>query len=177
MPVDQGVGSDNPYGVPKAALTVPEAPSAESADDLWGADSARRFGAWILDAGIYYMLYFLALTLYFAAQGGGLGDLRSDWKLTVSSLAIRVAWCAVWDSSGLMGTPGKRFLSLAVVNQRAGRLSFGDALVRNLVKWISLSLCGLTALSVLGDSPGRSIWDGVAKSKVIDRRTPGFGLS
>lgn len=107
----------------------------------------RRFGAWILDwivflMGIWGPLLLLIPTLHLHGRpdpARGLRDffgLRDPFDWTVYFSALFLYW-ALSESSGWRGTVGKRAFGLIVTDYAWHRISFGRALARNLLKWLS----------------------------------------
>ncbi len=78
--------------------------------------------------------------LFTAFLGGMLGFLTgTDAIISLSTSAVvSIIYTAIFDSSELMGTPGKAMLGIAVVTEKSqNRISFQTAIVRFLCKYLS----------------------------------------
>lgn len=128
-----------------------------------------RFGAYLIDsliAGVLMMGAFVGMV----GLGFDLEDPVVGLVSNVVSFATFWLYGTVFEASGWCATPGKRVLGLQVAKVGGGDPSMGDTILRNVVKWLGLSLCGLLAFTVLSKE-GSSVWDGVAKTHVV-RRVP-----
>lgn len=76
-----------------------------------------------------------------------------------SSLALSILYYPLMESSRIQGTPGKRFLCIAVTDRYGERISFARALGRHFARWISL-LPSIMAMIIIvvpllfGQQPG-----------------------
>ena len=99
----------------------------------------RRFGATFLD------LFFLSIILNFSAAllDGlyliGLFHWAETIRMVLGSLVLFLYY-PIFESSKYQASIGKKILSMKVVNETGGRLTFGLALGRFLAKWISFVL-------------------------------------
>lgn len=113
----------------------------------------NRFVAYIIDSVILIILY-LVLSFPFILGIEYLGGIGDAFAILWILLAL-VGWLlyyAIQESSEYQATLGKRALNIKVCNEEGDRISFGRALVRGLVKFITgfvfnplFILIGLTA--------------------------------
>jgi uncharacterized RDD family membrane protein YckC len=155
----------NPYAAPR------EGGGPRGDDDSIDipVTAGARFGAYLIESLIAGVLMMGAL-VGLAVLGFDLEDPAVSLASNFVSFATFWLYGTVFEASGWCATPGKRVLGLQVAKVGGGDPSMGDTILRNVVKWLGLSLCGLLAFSVLSKE-GSSVWDGVAKTHVV-RRVP-----
>jgi uncharacterized RDD family membrane protein YckC len=111
-----------------------------------------RVWAGAIDASfecVVALLLSLAIDLIFRRFGGahGISAVRSAFFTGMAFIGLLTvgAWlyAACMESSEWRATLGKRIVGLQVVNSEGGRLSFGQATVRHLMKFLSLFTAGI----------------------------------
>ena len=100
-----------------------------------------------------------------AAMAGIAG--MSILGLIFLSLFVPFIYEAVMISSARQATLGKIIMKIKVVGENGERLSFGQALGRSLIKYISSNLCILLWLWPLFNPEEQSLHDLVVKSYVV----------
>ena len=107
--------------------------------------------------------------------GGILGFMAGNdmiISLSVGAL-VAIVYTAIFDSSELMGTPGKAILGMAIVTEKdQTRISFQSAIVRHLCKYISSLILMIGYLIQPFTEKRQSLHDILAKTIVI-RKDPG----
>lgn len=95
-------------------------------------------------------------------------DAKASLALTffVFSLSYKMYY-AMWESSRSQATPGKMALGIKVVNMSGEKLSFGKAILRNLLKFFSSALIDIGFLMVLWDPKKQALHDKIAKTAVV----------
>lgn len=83
----------------------------------------RRFAAMLIDALILL-----------------LPSLAIDWIIPFSSVIMALLYFPIFESSAAQATPGKYVMGLKVMNENGGRLSFGRAVGRYAMKYVSTFL-------------------------------------
>lgn len=177
---------DNPFEAPSrssgrsgASVSAPRDPAIEALLEraTVPAGFGVRVAAYLLDGlllglfaggGALVLAGFVAAT---ASVEGGAAGLEAAANavgllMQLGFVAIFIVYGAVFESSASQATPGKMAMGLRVVAPDGGRLSFGMALVRNLVKYFSLGFCGLLGFYPLLDDQQRAIHDMVG-TKVV----------
>ena len=76
---------------------------------------------------------------------------------------------AMFDASRLMGTPGKRFLGVAVVDAHDKPIGFPRALLRMLIKWLTVPLTLPQALLFRSWHPGPLLHDTLTGTRIVER--------
>lgn len=102
------------------------------------------------------------------AMGAGIG-----LGMNLISLLVYVGYEALFTSSKMMATPGKRLLGFAVVTEQGQRLSFGRAIGRAFGKILSqmILLIGFIMVAFTGKKQG--LHDLIAKTLVVQRDSMG----
>jgi len=119
-----GFGGGHPGGAPATyAEPVGVAPYA----GFW-----LRFVAFIVDLIAILVISFV-VGFVLALAGLDFSDHTSNWI----GFLIMVFYHAFFESSASMGSPGKMLLGIVVMNESGSRLSFGMALARNALKYVS----------------------------------------
>lgn len=137
--------------------------SSNESNTLNYAGFLRRFLAFLIDGfftGILSLLF-----------GFFIGN---DLIMNISLGAfINIIYFSVFDSSELMGTPGKALLSIVVVTENnPNRISFQSALIRYLCKYISSAVLLLGYLIQPFTNRRQTFHDLVANTIVI-KKDPG----
>jgi len=122
------------------------------------ADTAEYAGFWLrvwagtIDVAIeciVALLLSVAIDLIFRRFGGshGISAVRSAFFTGMAFIVLLTvgAWlyAALMESSSWRATLGKRIVGLQVVTSEGGTLSFGQATVRHLMKFLSLFTSGI----------------------------------
>ena len=134
------------------------------------AGAGSRFLAVLIDfvitAGMCSIL--AAITSAFVPRAIGTAIVITAW------FAIPLAWHMLWETKGNGRTPGKRALSLRVVDARGLPLSLHQALVRNIVRVIDFApaFYGVAAVTTVVDPLRRRFGDIVADTLVIREPKP-----
>lgn len=87
--------------------------------------------------------------------------------IALLSLFVPFIYEAIMISSARQATFGKILMKIKVVGENGERLSFGQALGRSLIKYISSNLCILLWLWPLFNPEEQSLHDLVVKSYVV----------
>ncbi len=133
------------------------------------APAGARFGAYVIDSLLagFFVIGAVVVAVFLEVD---IDDPVVSLASNLISFVTFWLYGVVFEASGWCATPGKLMLGLQVAKVGGGDPSMGETILRNVVKWFGLSICGLLALSVLGKE-GSSIWDGVANTQVV-RRVP-----
>ena len=157
--------SSNPFEAPGADGSAPR--DFDHIDIP--ASAGLRLGAYLIDslcAGVFMAGAILVLVL----SGLDLEDPIIGLASNVVSFGTFMVYGAAFEASPWRATPGKRLLGMQIAKVGGEDATAGDAIVRNLVKWLGLSVCGLLAFTVLSKE-GSSVWDGITGTLVV-RRVP-----
>jgi uncharacterized RDD family membrane protein YckC len=132
-----------------------------------------RLLAFIIDTFIWYLLSSMVVGLYEAATpyvGAGTGDL-TYYEAIIGLIFFVGAYLyqALFECLPTRGSIGKIICRLVVVKPDGKRLTFLNALGRNLMKILSAMVCYLGFLSALWDSQSRTWHDMAANAYVIRR--------
>ena len=107
--------------------------------------------------------------------GGILGFIAGNDVIVSISVGalVGIVYTAIFDSSELMGTPGKAILGLAVVTEKdQTRISFQTAIVRFLCKYIS-SLVLLLGYLIQPFTEKRQTFHDIVAKTIVIRKDPG----
>jgi uncharacterized RDD family membrane protein YckC len=180
----------NPYAAPEAPIT----PVVLDGDDLPLASLGWRFVAFWID---YVFVAGAVYALVHGMQFGG--HAVADWLrasawfharspddpliLVVAVvggatflgvvLGVPITGVAWLESSRWQATPGKRLLGLRVVNLQGGRVRFGQAMARTMLKVCGLLLYGLGALPALFTRRRQTLHHLLEKTLVVRHVPPG----
>lgn len=95
----------------------------------------------VIYAGFLRRFFAVLIDAFFTGIIGGILGFATGNDMIVSisvSTVVGIIYTAVFDSSELMGTPGKALLGIALVNEKdQNRISFQTAIVRFLCKYLS----------------------------------------
>ena len=89
----------------------------------------------------------------------------------VGGLLAYFLYAPVFESSAIRATPGKYLVGIEVVDLNGERLGFRAALLRNLIKAVSVALLFLGFILALFSDRKQTVHDLVAESLVIYGRT------
>jgi uncharacterized RDD family membrane protein YckC len=113
----------------------------------------RRYGAYLLDMVIIYLCILVGLIaelILIVVLTLGSGNSRSNPVAGLISLLyfpacflFVILYFAYFESSGSQGSPGKMAVGMKVVDMGGNRISFGKALVRQLLKIVSVLILGI----------------------------------
>lgn len=130
----------------------------------------------VIYAGFWRRFFASAIDGVFTGFIGGIvGFLTGqDFIISISVGAIvGMLYTSVFDSSELMGSPGKALLDMAVVNEKDfSRLSFKTAVVRFFCKYIS-GLCLLIGYLIQPFTEKRQTLHDIMTATVVIRKSPG----
>lgn len=115
----------------------------------------KRLLAYAIDTLLIYIVFWLIPGV----------DMEDTWV----NVAMFVAWTAyfVWMVGTYGATIGKMVLKLKIVKENGKRVSYSDALLRELASYLSLFVLGIGFLSI-GWDPRKQGWhDKIAKTIVI----------
>lgn len=85
------------------------------------------------------------------------------------SLVVWIVYCAIFESSKIQGTIGKRIIGAKVVAADGSRLSFGGSILRNVLKIVSALPLFLGFVWAAFSKQKQALHDVLAKSLVIQR--------
>ncbi len=138
----------------------------------------RRLLAYVIDSiplTFFWVIVFLISESFTEAlRHERVIDIDADF---VTVVAMTIAWfgtgfvallySAVMEGSRLQGTLGKMAAGIVVTDTNGQRLSFGRALLRNLGKVISSSLCAICFLIALFNDKQQALHDLMAGCRVV----------
>ena len=150
--------TQNPY---IASDAVAATPPRQFAGEI--ASKKRRFGTFLVDYAVYYLLCGLAGIVVVVALGEQAID--GNKAYLISSPMFLVYYGAFEGTIGR--TPGKLIFGTRVVTNTGAEPSFGQAIGRTLSRFIPFE-----PLSVLFSTDGEAVgWhDSIARTKVIRAR-------
>lgn len=90
-------------------------------------------------------------------------------KIQLATILIAIIYNAVFEATKLQGSIGKSVCRLMVVDVNGERISFLNALGRNLAKILSSLPCGLGYLMMVWDEHSQTWHDKIAKTYIIKR--------
>lgn len=137
------------------------------------AGPGTRLAAWMLDMVLVVAL-FMVLAMIFGLASAIFGDYATAAFAIASFVLLSGYWIIlelIWDGR----TVGKRALSLRVVGERGLRLTLGQVVMRNLVRFVDMlpGPAGTGALCLLLGREHRRLGDLVAGTLVIrERKVP-----
>ncbi len=89
-----------------------------------------RLIAFIIDVVVFTIIFGVL------SVGGGVGN--NVHTMQGASFLIGLLLNSAFESSQMMGTPGKYFLKIAVVDVNRQRISFSKALIRNICEYLNV---------------------------------------
>lgn len=144
------------------------------------ADFGTRLLALIIDAVIIWILIIAILALFvvpvFLAEEVG-EDISGIFTLGLILYYFfgipltGILYRTFFEASSQQGTPGKIMMKIKVVNRHNERISFGQALGRNLARILS-SFLFIGYLIALGNDKCRTLHDQMADTNVIKKQPP-----
>ncbi len=90
-----------------------------------------------------------------------------DRLLYVACLIVTFTYHATFESSTYQATPGKMILKLQVISENGNQISFGCALLRFVLKVVSLTILYIGFIMIGFTKKGQALHDKVAKTLVI----------
>lgn len=130
----------------------------------------------IIYAGFWRRFIAVLIDAFFTGIIGALVGFITGNDMIVSisvSTVIGIIYIAVFDSSELMGTPGKAMLGLSVVTEKEqNRISFQTAILRFLCKYIS-SVVLLIGYMIQPFTEKRQTFHDIVTSTIVIRKDPG----
>ena len=92
------------------------------------------------------------------------GDLLGSF----AGILLNLAYFGHFESSESQATPGKKMMNLKVIDARGGPVSFGQAVGRNLAKYLSLMIFFIGYLMPLWTEKKQALHDIIASAIVIE---------
>jgi len=110
------------------------------------------------------LIYYVHVPLDFFDDGD-----KYELKLRLLMFVLLVLYNAAFESTRIQGSIGKAVCKLKVVDGRGRRITFFNALGRNLGKILSSLLCGAGFLAIFWNNRRQGWHDELAKTYVIRR--------
>lgn len=88
----------------------------------------------------------------------------------IAPFLVWVGYKALFESSSVQATPGKRAMDLIVVGADGKRITLGTSLLRTLVAWLSVFTCFAIYLVALFTKRKQTLHDLVADTFVVEGR-------
>lgn len=88
------------------------------------------------------------------------------------NLFIGLFYYPIFESSELMGTPGKALMGLVVTSEKGERITFKAAMVRYFMKYVSALICYVGYFMQIFTARRQTLHDMVSETVVISRQTP-----
>jgi len=142
-----------------------QAPRTMSATLQFGAPYAGfwvRFAAHLIDTIILWAV-FGTLYIFFSFAAGEAGSVVA---LSLYAL-ISLFYEGYFLSRNWFATPGKRAMKLQVVDESHQHISFGVAMGRSLLKFVSAITCGIGYLMIAFTNKKQGLHDFMVKTVVI----------
>ncbi len=105
---------------------------------------------------------------YFVDVMYGHNDNRGLYSMLINQVIVLI-YCAVMESSNTQATVGKMALKLRVTDLNGNRVSFGQALGRNVGKYLSTVILFIGYLMVAWDEKRQGLHDKLAGTLVIKK--------
>ncbi|MNP51361.1 RDD family protein [compost metagenome] len=125
------------------------------------------------------MVIAFIMLLLLVVVGGGVSMFTSEWHEVYLSLgyifyyltSIAIGWLyyAIFESSKLQGTPGKKALGIIVVNSRFDRVTFGHASGRYWSKILSFLTLYVGFIMAGFTKNKQALHDMIASTYVVDK--------
>lgn len=104
------------------------------------------------------------------ALAGGLGSFVMSFGF---SIVLGILYRPIFESSVLMGTPGKALVGLTVENENGGgRITFKAALIRYFASFISAVMCYIGYLIQPFTAKRQTLHDMIAETVVLKKEVP-----
>lgn len=141
----------------------------------------RRFGAYLIDFIILFVIQMVIgfiLGIIAVASTSNNSYYSSSYDSTVNSLTclsylislvITVLYFAGFESSQGQATPGKRAMSVIVVDKDGNRISFGKAFIRYLGKILSGLILGVGYFMIGFTEKKQGLHDMIAGTYVVEK--------
>jgi uncharacterized RDD family membrane protein YckC/Tfp pilus assembly major pilin PilA len=156
--------TEHPYQAPRAAVS---AIAPATSGDTPFASFWIRFGAYIIDSIILFVVYMLSsVVLAVAASPGAALASFGLWVL------VPYLYYAIFESANTQATPGKLAVGLRVTNEAGEPLGFGAATGRYFGKIVSSFTLLIGYLMVLFTERRQTLHDKMAGALVVYRRWP-----
>ena len=140
-------------------------PSASTSSDPY-AGFWRRAVAYVLDTIIVYAAMFTIGFIVILGAGDGVG---TSALLTVLAWPCGWLYFALFESSALQATPGKKALGVKVTNEHGGRVGFGRATGRHFAKILSGCTIGIGYIMAGFTEKKQALHDIVAGTLVVKK--------
>jgi uncharacterized RDD family membrane protein YckC len=140
---------DDPSTFPPVAYgpPLPSAPAGRQApaehDNFWLRVAAYMIDLLVLIAGTFMVAFFLGMVAALSGAALNPGRPTSGWTTWASAalwVLISIGYGTIMEASQYRGTLGKIVVGMIVTDYEGQPLSVGEALLRNLVKWVSVSI-------------------------------------
>ncbi|AZQ63139.1 RDD family protein [Flammeovirga pectinis] len=131
----------------------------------------KRVFAFILDFYLFKIIVGLLLTIVNLNIKAEEYDSTNALINTVTQMELYqyflfIIYCSVLESSRWKGTFGKRFMRLAINDMKLERISFGRALIRNLIKPFSIfSFFGIIIIDLTKKK--QSLHDFLVRTRIV----------
>lgn len=130
----------------------------------------RRGVAGLVDALILIPLALLLdATLLALGMSAWLDLLLLGLASKLTYYLLSATYYAVFESSAMRATPGKRLLGMAVVDENGDRLGIGQAYGREFAKLISILLLGIGVFMIAVTARRQGLHDKLAGTRVVNR--------
>ncbi len=93
--------------------------------------------------------------------------ISQDRVLYIICLVLTILYHAFFESSSLQATPGKMILKLKVISENGGKISFGHALIRFILKILSLAIFYIGFIMIGFTKKGQALHDILIKTLVV----------
>jgi uncharacterized RDD family membrane protein YckC len=123
-----------------------------------------RFGAYIIDAIILWIVQFILGTVLF----NDYNYLEGNLILSMISILIAIGYFSGMESSTKQGTLGKILLGLKVGDVQGNQITFGNALGRYLAKFLSAIILMIGFMMAGWDDKKQALHDKLAGTYVYE---------
>ncbi len=131
----------------------------------------------VIYAGFLRRLIAMLIDAFFTGILGGILGFFTGRDMVISlsvSTVVGIIYTAIFDSSELMGTPGKAMLGIAVVTEKdQNRISFQSAILRFLCKYLS-SVVFLIGYLIQPFTEKRQTFHDIVTNTVVIKKDPGL---
>lgn len=117
---------------------------------------SKRLTAYIIDGVVFSVPYYMVF------------GLRESYTITEYGIYF-ILWTAyfVWMVGMYGATIGKMIMKVKIVKEDGSKVSYADALVRELASYLSFIVIGLGFLNIIWDSRKQGWHDKIAKTVVV----------
>jgi uncharacterized RDD family membrane protein YckC len=155
---------------------LPDLHEIRTADNVGiGYDAAgigSRFLAYMLDSLVLGVVLFAAVLVVVAVTPDGVSGTLGVILVVVASLLVNVGYFAISEALTAGRTLGKRALGLRVIRLDGGAPGLREALVRNILRIVDMSL-GIGMVVMFFDRRSRRLGDLAAGTVVVRERRAG----